>query len=174
MLNSQTVRDRFPTPTAGDLIAKTRDAKRFSKIDLLSGFHQLRMSDADAHKSVCYALCPLRVFVSAPFGLTSVPGALQRFMEFVLADHIAAGYFQVYCDDIAFFSQSDDPLMHLKHLEAVLASLREHELLAKGSKCEFMMREAEFLGFMKQLHARDAMRCAASWLQLHARAVPCF
>jgi hypothetical protein len=45
MLNAQTVRHRFPTPTAGDLIAKTRGAKLFSKIDLLSGFHQLRMSD---------------------------------------------------------------------------------------------------------------------------------
>ncbi len=43
MINTQTVRDRFPTPTAGDLIAKTRGAKLFSKIDLLSGFHQLRV-----------------------------------------------------------------------------------------------------------------------------------
>ena len=50
-LNSQTMRDRFPTPTAGDLIAKTRGAKLFSKIDLLSGFHQLRMREADAHKT---------------------------------------------------------------------------------------------------------------------------
>jgi hypothetical protein len=69
-------------------------------------------------------------------------------MQFVLAEHIEAGYCVVYCDDIAVFSQSDDPLVHLQHLEAVLASLREHQLLAKGSKCEFMRREAEFLGFM--------------------------
>jgi len=87
-------------------------------------------------------------FVSAPVGLTSVPGPFQRFMQFVLAEHIEAGYCVVYCDDIAIFSQSDDPLVHLQHLEAVLASLREHQLLAKGSKCEFMRREAEFLGFM--------------------------
>jgi len=148
MLNAQTVRDRFPTPTAGDLIAKTRGAKLFSKIDLLSGFHQLRMSEADIHKTAFATPSGLYEFVSAPFGLTSVPGAFQRFMQFVLAEHIEAGYCVVYCDDIAVFSQSDDPLVHLQHLEAVLASLREHQLLAKGSKCEFMRREAEFLGFM--------------------------
>jgi hypothetical protein len=80
--------------------------------------------------------------------LTSVPGAFQHFKQFVLAEHIEAGYCVVYCDDIAILSQSDDPLVHLQHLEAVLASLREHQLLAKGSKCEFMQHEAEFLGFM--------------------------
>ena len=148
MLNAQTIRDRFPTPTAGDLIAKTRGAKLFSKIDLQSGFHQLRMSEQDAHKTAFATPSGLYEFVSAPFGLTSVPGAFQRFMQFVLADHIAAGYCVVYCDDIAIFSMSDDPMVHLQHVEAVLASLREHQLLAKGSKCEFMRREAEFLGFM--------------------------
>lgn len=148
MLNAQTVRDRFPTPTAGDLIAKTRGAKLFSKIDLLSGFHQLRMSDDAVSKTAFATPSGLYEFVSAPFGLTSVPGAFQRFMQFVLAEHIEAGYCVVYCDDIAIFSRSDDPLVHLQHIEAVLASLREHQLLAKGSKCEFMRREAEFLGFL--------------------------
>jgi hypothetical protein len=148
MLNTQTVQDRFPTPTAGDLIAKTRGAKLFSKIDLLSGFHQLRMSEDAVRKTAFATSSGLYEFVSAPFGLTSVQGAFQRFMQFVLAEHIEAGYCVVYCDDIAIFSQSDDPLVHLQHLEAVLASLREHQLLAKGSKCEFMGREAEFLGFM--------------------------
>jgi hypothetical protein len=148
MLNAQTVRDQFPMPIAGDLIAKTRGAKLFSKTDLLSGFHQLRMNDADAHKTAFATPSGLYEFVSAPFGLTSVQGAFQRFMQFVLAEHIAAGYCVVYCDDIAIFSQSEDQLVHLQHLEAVLTSLREHQLLAKGSKCEFMRREAEFLGFM--------------------------
>ncbi len=120
----------------------------FSKIDLLSGFHQLRMSEDVVRKTVFATPSGLYEFVSAPFGLTSVPGAFQRFMQFVLAEHIEAGYRVVYCDDIAIFSQSDDPLVHLQYLEAVLASLREHQLLAKGSKCEFMRRKAEFLGFM--------------------------
>ena len=148
LLNAQTIRDRFPTPTAADLIAKTRGAKLFSKIDLHSGFHQLRIKEEDVHKTAFATPSGLYEFVSAPFGLTSVPGAFQRFMQFVLAEHITAGYCCVYCDDIAIFSASDDPLIHLEHVEAVLCSLREHSLLAKGSKCEFMRREAEFLGFL--------------------------
>ena len=148
LLNAQTIRDRFPTPTAADLIAKTRGAKLFSKIDLHSGFHQLRIREEDVHKTAFATPSGLYEFVTAPFGLTSVPGAFQRFMQFVLAEHIAAGYCCVYCDDIAIFSASDDPLVHLEHVEAVLRSLREHSLLAKCSKCEFMRREAEFLGFL--------------------------
>ena len=77
-------------------------------------------------------------------------------MQFVLAEHIEAGYCVVYCDDIAIFSQSDDPLVHLQHLEPVLASLREHQLLAKGSKCEFMRREAEGYG---SYHPRSKPCC---------------
>ena len=69
-------------------------------------------------------------------------------MSFVLREHIQAGYCVVYCDDIAIFSFSDDPLDHLIRLEAVLNSLREHELLAKGAKCELFRREMEFLGFL--------------------------
>jgi hypothetical protein len=65
MLNTQTVRDRFPTPTAGDLIAKTRGAKLFSKIDLLSGFHQLRMGD-DAVRKTAF-VTPSGLYEFVPF-----------------------------------------------------------------------------------------------------------
>ena len=147
-LNLQTVRDRFPTPTAADLIAKTRGAQWFSKIDLHSGFHQLRIREQDVHKTAFSTPSGLFEFVTAPFGLTNVPGCFQRFMQHVLAEHIEKGYCVVYCDDVAIFSNDADPLVHLQHVEAVLASLRQHQLLAKGSKCELMRREAEFLGFM--------------------------
>jgi hypothetical protein len=142
------VRDRFPTPTAADLIAKTRGAQWFSKIDLHSGFHQLRIREQDVHKTAFSTPSGLFEFVTAPFGLTNVPGCFQRFMQHVLAEHIEKGYCVVYCDDVAIFSNDADPLVHLQHVEAVLASLRQHQLLAKGSKCELMRREAEFLGFM--------------------------
>jgi hypothetical protein len=65
------------------------------------------MSDETVRKTAFATPSGLYEFVSAPFGLTSVPGAFQRFMQFVLAEHIEAGYCVVYCYDIAIFSQSD-------------------------------------------------------------------
>ena len=66
----------------------------------------------------------------------------------VLEEHIRAGYCCVYLDDVCIWTKTDDPLEHLAKVEAVLASLREHSLIAKGSKCEFFRTEMEFLGFM--------------------------
>jgi hypothetical protein len=147
-LNAKTVRDRFPTPTAGDLIARTRGAHFFSKIDLHSGFHQLRIREEDIHKTAFVTPSGHYEWVTAPFGLTATPSAFQRLMSFVLEEHIRAGYCVVYCDDVCIFSKSDDPFDHLEKVEKVLASLRQHELLAKGSKCELFLRQVEFLGFL--------------------------
>ena len=110
LLNAQTVHNRFPTPTASDLIARTRGAQWFSKVDLHSGFHQLRIREEDVHKTAFATPSGLFEFVTAPFGLTNVPGAFQRFMQHVLAEHIEAGYCVVYCDDVAIFSTDPDPL----------------------------------------------------------------
>jgi hypothetical protein len=104
----------------------------------------------DTRKTTFVTPSGLDEFVSSPFGLTSVPGAFQRFMQFVLADHIEVGYCVVYCDDIAIFSQSDHPLVHLQHLEAVLASLRDYQLLAKSSHQD---DDVFYLFFQKQKRA---------------------
>ena len=69
-------------------------------------------------------------------------------MSTVLHDHIVGGYNVVYCDEIANFTETMDPLVHLEKVEAVLQSLQEHNLLAKGSKGEFFRTEMEFLGFV--------------------------
>ena len=147
-LNAVTVRDKFPTPTAADLIARTRGAKLFSKIDLHSGFHQLRIREEDIHKTAFSTPFGQYEWVTAPFGLTATPSAFQRLMSHVLRDHIAAGYVVVYLDDVAIFTKTNDPLDHLAKVRAVLESLRQHQLLAKGAKCEFFRTQMEFLGFM--------------------------
>lgn len=148
LLNAQTVRDRFPTPTAADLISSTAGGRLFSKIDLLAGFHQLRVREEDIHKTAFVTPTGQYEWVTAPFGLSATPSAFQRLMTFVLQEHIRAGYACVYLDDIAIWTKTDDPLEHLEKVEAVLASLREHGLIAKGAKCEFFRTEMEFLGFM--------------------------
>jgi len=68
-------------------------------------------------------------------------------MNDILHDHIAAGYCVCNCDDLLICTMSDDPAEHLLKLTAVLDTLREHDLLVKGSKTEFVRKEVEFLGF---------------------------
>ena len=148
MLNAQTVRDGFPMPTAADLIASTTGGRLFSKIDLLAGFHQLRVREDDIHKTAFVTPRGQYEWVTAPFGLSATPSAFQRLMTMVLQKHIRAGYACVYVDDICVWTKTDDPLEHLEKLEAVLASLREHGLMAKGAKCELFRDSMEFLGFM--------------------------
>jgi len=155
MLNAQTVRDRFPTPTAADLISSTTGGRLFSKIDLLAGFHQLRVREEDIHKTAFVTPRGQYEWVTAPFGLSATPSAFQRLMTMVLQPHIRAGYACVYLDDICVWTKTDDPQEHMDKLEAVLSSLREHGLIAKGSKCELFRPEMEFLGFMV---GRDGVR----------------
>ena len=133
------LRDRYPTPTAGDLIAATRGGKMFSKIDLHSGFHQLKIRASDCHKTAFTTPFGLYEFVSAPFGLANTPGCFQRFMNHVLRKQIADGTVVVYCDDVCIFTKTTCPLEHMAAVEEVLAALREHQLLAKGSKCQFFL-----------------------------------
>ena len=106
------------------------------------------MQEEDIHKTAFVTPNGHYECVCAPFGLSATPSVFQRFMSFVLRKYIQAGYCVVYRDDIAIFSFSEDPLDHLIKLEAVLNSLREHELLAKGAKCELFRREMEFLGIL--------------------------
>jgi hypothetical protein len=119
-LNLQSVRARFPTPTAVDLIQRTWGTKLFSKIDLMSGFHQLRIRDEHAHKTAFVTEDGHYEWVVCPFGLSSTP---SRLMSTVLEEHIRAGYVVAYVDDICIFTKTDDPQEHLEKLEKVLDSL---------------------------------------------------
>jgi len=85
--------------------------------------------------------------VTCPFGLTNTPSFFQRLMNYVLFDHISANYCVVYCDDVLIYTETDDPHEHMAKLTAVLDTLRQHELLIKGSKTELFQTEVEFLGF---------------------------
>jgi hypothetical protein len=120
----------------------------FSKIDLHSGFHQLKIRASDCHKTAFTTPFGLYEFVSAPFGLANTPGCFQRFMNHVLRKQIADGTVVVYCDDVCIFTKTTCPLEHMAAVDEVLAALREHQLLAKGSKCQFFCDQMDFLGFV--------------------------
>jgi len=146
-LNRQTLRDCYPTPVATDLIARTRGCKMFSKLDLQSGFHQLRIREGDQYKTAFVTPGGQYEWVTCPFGLSNTPSYFQRLMNDILHDHIAVGYCVCYCDDLLICTESDDPSEHLVKLTAVLDTLREHEFLIKGSKTELFRTHVEFLGF---------------------------
>ena len=86
-------------------------------------------------------------YTESPFGLSNTPSYFQRLMNDILHNHIAAGYCVCYCDDLLICTESDDPAEHLVKLTAVLDTLREHDLLGRGSKTELLNIEVEFLGF---------------------------
>jgi len=115
----------------------------FSKLDLHSGFHQLRIREGDQHKTAFVTPGGQYEWVTCPFGQSNTPSYFQHLMNNILHDHIAAGYYVCYCDDLLIFTESDDLSEHLVKLTAVLDTLREHELLIKDSKTELL----EFLGF---------------------------
>ena len=98
------MRDCFPTPVASDLIARTRGARMFSKLDLQAGFHQLRIREADQHKTAFITPHGLYEWVTCPFGLSNTPSCFQRLMNNILSEHIEAGYCVVYTDDVAIFT----------------------------------------------------------------------
>ena len=147
-LNRQTLRDCYPTPVASDLISQTRGSRMFSKLHLQSGFHQLRIREGEQLKTAFTTPGEQYEWVTCPFGLTNTPSCFQRLMNCVLRDHIAGHYCVVYCDDVLIFTNSDDPVEHLHKLNAVLETLRAHELLIKGLKTELFRSEVEFLGFL--------------------------
>jgi len=149
-LNRQTLRDCFPTPVASDLIARTRGARMFSKLDLQSGFHQLRIREGDQHKTAFTtpgAAGAQYEWVTCPFCLNNTPSCFQHLMNHVLFDHITANYCVVYCDNMLIYTETDDSAEHMAKLTAVLDILREHELLIKGSKTKLFQTKVEFLGF---------------------------
>jgi len=146
-LNRQILWDCYPTPVASDLILRTWGSRMFSKLDLQSGFHQLRIREGDQHKTAFTTPGGQYDWVTCPFSLTNTPNCFQRLMNHVLRGHIAGHNCVVYCDDVLIFTNTHDPEEHLHKRNAVLETLRAHELLIKGSKTELFRSEVEFLGF---------------------------
>jgi len=119
----------------------------FSKLDMHSGFHQLRIREGDQNKTACVTPGGQYEWVTCPFGLSNTPTYFQRRMNDILHHHITAGYCVCYCADLLICTESDDPSEHLVKSTAVLDTLQEHKLLIEGSKTELFCTHVEFLGF---------------------------
>ncbi|KAL5853171.1 hypothetical protein ACOSQ3_008289 [Xanthoceras sorbifolium] len=142
-LNKLTIKNKYPLPRIDDLFDQLRGASVFSKIDLRSGYHQLRVKDSDVPKTAFRTRYGHYEFVVMPFGLTNAPAAFMDLMNRTFRPYLDQ-FVVVFIDDILIYSQS--PEEHDRHLRIVLQTLREKKLYAKFSKCEFWLNEIAFLG----------------------------
>ena len=142
-LNKVTIRNQYPLPRIDDLFDQLQGARVFSKIDLRSGYHQLKIRSEDDPKTTFRTRYGNYEFLVMPFGLTN---ALDTFMD--LMNRIFQPYLDqfviVFIDDILTYSGSKED--HEEHLRFVLQILREHQLHAKLSKCQFWLDSVAFLG----------------------------
>ncbi|KAL0313312.1 UNVERIFIED_CONTAM: Retrovirus-related Pol polyprotein from transposon [Sesamum radiatum] len=138
-----TIKNKYPLPRIDDLLDQLKGATVFSKINLRSGYWQLRIEEKSIPKTGFRTRYGLYEYVVMPFGLTNAPAAFTSLMNKTLQPFLDQ-FVIVVIDDILIYSSSQEE--HKKYLRAVLQILREKQLYAKFSKCEFWMEEIAFLG----------------------------
>ncbi|GBG73111.1 hypothetical protein CBR_g12827 [Chara braunii] len=155
-LNRYTVKKSYPMPCSDELFDRLADNRFFTKIDLRSGYHLIRVTAADQPKTAFRSRFGHYEFTVMPFGLTNTPATFQRAMNDIFRD-ILEQYVLVYLDDILVYSRTLEE--HLRHLRDVLDRLCRHGFYAKLSKCRFAQHKVDFLGHYvsdQGLHMDDA------------------
>ncbi|GJU66401.1 putative reverse transcriptase domain-containing protein [Tanacetum coccineum] len=142
-LNKLTIKNRYPLPRIDDLFDQLQGACCFSKIDLRSGYHQLRVREEDIPKTAFRTRYGHFEFTVMPFGLTNAPAIFIDLMNRVCKPYLDK-FVIVFIDDILIYSKSEEE--HEFHLKTILDLLKKEKLYAKFSKCEFWLKEVQFLG----------------------------
>ncbi|KAA0054814.1 reverse transcriptase [Cucumis melo var. makuwa] len=142
-LNKVTIRNKYPLPHIDDLFDQLRGAALFSKIDLRSGYHQLKVRESDIAKTAFRRRYGHYEFRVMSFGLTNAPAVFMDLMNRIFHRYLDQ-FVIVFIDDILVYSV--DRESHEEHLRIVLQTLREKQLYAKFSKCEFWLEQVVFLG----------------------------
>ncbi|GKA83210.1 putative reverse transcriptase domain-containing protein [Tanacetum coccineum] len=140
---NKSVKNRYPLPRIDDLFDQLQGSQFFSKIDLRSGYHQLRVHEDDIPKTAFRTRYGHFEFTVMPFGLTNAPAVFMDLMNIVCRPYLDK-FVIVFIEDILIYSKTREE--HVEHLRLVLELLKKEKLYAKFSKCEFWLREVQFLG----------------------------
>jgi hypothetical protein len=142
-LNAVTIKNKYPLPRIDILFDQLAGAKVFSKIDLRSGYHQIKIKPSDIPKTTFSTRYELYEYLVISFGLTNAPAYFMYLMNSVfMQEHDK--FVVVFIDDILIYSKNSED--HANHLHIVLQRLKDHHLYAKFSKCEFWLDTVKFLG----------------------------
>jgi hypothetical protein len=142
LLNEVTIKNKY----LQDFFDQMRGAKVFSKIDLHSGYHQMKIRWSDIPKTAFTTRYGLFEYTVMSFGLTNAPAYFMYLMNKVFMEYLDK-FVVVFIDDILIYSKTEEE--HEEHLRLVLQKLREHQLYAKFSKCNFWLKD--FLGILSQM-----------------------
>jgi hypothetical protein len=148
-LNAVTIKNKYPLPYIDVLFEQLRGAKIFSKIDLNSGYHQLRIKEEDIEKTAFSTRYVHYEYIVMSFGLTNAPAAFLEAMNRMLHEYLD-DFIVVFLDDILIYSKSEEELDG--HLSLVLKALRKKQFYAKLKKCAFWLSEVAFLGHVINQH----------------------
>ncbi|GJX25672.1 putative nucleotidyltransferase, ribonuclease H [Tanacetum coccineum] len=144
-LNKLTIKNRYPLPRIDDLFDQLQGSSVYSKIDLRSGYHQLRVRERDIPKTAFRTRYGHYEFQVMPFGLTNAPAVFMDLMNRVCKPYLDK-FVIVFIDDILIYSRNEEE--HASHLRIILELLRKEKLYAKFSKCDFWIHIVQFLGHL--------------------------
>jgi hypothetical protein len=142
-LNEVTIKNKYPLPRIDDLFDQLWGECVFSKIDLRSGYHQLKVQECDISKTAFVSRYGQYEFTVMSFGLTNAPAYFMYLMNKVFMEYLDK-FVMVFIDDILVYSRSEEE--HEEHLRLILQKLWNHKLYVKLSKCEFWLKQVAFLG----------------------------
>jgi hypothetical protein len=142
-LNEVLIKNKYPLPRIGDLFDQIKGASVFSKIDLRSGYHQMRIQESDIPKTAFRTRHGLYEYTVMSFGLMNAPTYFMYLMNKVFMEYLDK-FVVVFINDILIYSKTEAE--HEEHLRLVLEKLRANQLYTKSSKCEFWLTQVAFLG----------------------------